>query len=256
VTDNSHTITRKSAADILTVSLRTLDRYVRRKSLTTMRRGRELYFDGKEITTMKAELEKAIKAHEKAWKRELPEDFIEIEKARQKEQACPEPNRRADLIPEAEVIEEKVREREDLKKHKPGKSWQSTAEPLDDLDIGFAKIRDELLRRSPEEGIYKVLFEKVDAEHKDTRKKLDMATFRLGTLEAQIKSMVPLIQYRKKNDEALALSERAASQQKDLKTLHQKLHAEMIVKRIYAAFLFFMTALIPLLLILRFVNSL
>lgn len=229
--DAPHTITRKSAADMLAVSARTLDRYVRKKSLTTLRRGRELYFDGKEVIKLKAELQNGMNKGERGLKVEKEahgNDFIEVKKAREKEQE--------ETHTHAEVVHQK-------------------AEPLDDLDIGFAKIRDELLRRSPEEGIYKVLFEKVDAEHKDTRKKLDMATFKLGSLEAQVKSMVPLIQYRKKNDEALQLAEQTGKQHKTLKILEKKLQGEIWIKRIYAGFLFIMTALIPLLLILRLVSG-
>lgn len=215
MTDSSHTILRKSAAEILDISLRTLDRYVRKNNLTAVRRGRELYFEGKEIMKLKAELKGNTKEASQN------SDFDEVEKARKKE--------------EAEAM---------------------AAEPLDELDVGFAKIRDELLRRSPEEGIFKALFEKNDQELKETRKKLDMATFRLGSLEAQLKSMVPLIEYRKKKEELLQLADRASIQQKDLKTLHDKLKSEILIRRIYAGFLFFMMGLLPLLLILRLVSGL
>ena len=106
-----------------------------------------------------------------------------------------------------------------------------------------------------EERIYKALFEEAEGEMKEIRVKLDHATYRVGSLETQIKTMVPLLEFQKQKKELLQLSDENKTQKKNLKEIEKSLQIERFAKKIYAAFLFFMVTLLPLLVILRFFSD-
>lgn len=228
---SSKLLDRDEAAQILNVSVRTIDRWIKKGSISYARKGRDLF-------VREDSLQKFLSSQEKKGKTQT--EFPQVEAAQRKEQ---EKNQ---VITEAVQIEHSGTEPlKETSIHTPD------AYQFRDLDRGFAEIKDRLLRRSPEESIYKGLYEKNEEELNVARGKLDIAHHRIGTLEAQVKSMVPLIEYRKQKEELLALAEENRFKQKDIQDLEKRVQIEQFVKKIYAGFLFIMMGILPLLIILR-----
>lgn len=229
--DQQYIVSRQFAAEILNVSIRTLDRYAKSDKITSMRRGRQLFFSEKELLDYKA-------------RQMAQEELEQVHKARRRRaeegrRRAREPLRRAQNVQNKDFVD--VEEAHILEQEGS----------YDDLDVGFADIKDSLLRRSPEESIYRSLFKKAELELKNLRQKLDVANYQVGKLGAQVASMVPLIEFKKQKHELLELSEENREKGNDIAQLEQQIKIEQWVKRIYAAFLFFMMGLMPLLVILR-----
>jgi hypothetical protein len=227
VNEQSHNVPRKFAAELLNVSLRTLDRYSKKSTISSLRRGRELFFNEQEILDFKAQIL-------------AKEQFEQIQKTRQ-QAPHKKPIRDFSSVEEAQVLEQ-----QSARKGEP--------ETYDDLDAGFADIRDSLLRRSPEESIFKALFHKAEEELKSLRQKLEAAHYQIGKLESEVQTMIPQIEYKKQKQELLSLSEENRFKQQDIAQLEKQVKVEQFVKKVYAVFLFFMMATMPLLLILRILS--
>ncbi len=223
-----YSVSRFDAAELLDVSLRTLDRYTKTDKISAARRGRSLYFDESELMSFKAEyvvknqmIQKKRKAKSKAKKQSKPA------------------SRQEDGF--ADVGRAQAREQEDI------------VADVDIIDPDFAVIRDELLRRSPEESIFKTLYKKAEVELDTLRKQLNTANYRVGQLEAQVKSMVPLLSFKKQKQKLLSLTEEKLKQEQQISALEQQINVERFAKKVYGVFLWFMSALIPLILVLRVV---
>jgi len=217
-------VNRPFAAEILNVSLRTLDRYAKRKVISSVRRGRELYFQEKDLLEFKAKLLarqewQEIQAHKKAKNDTIVDrptaagrggDFPGVARAQVREQG-----------------------------------WNGTEEALVMRDAG------NIVK---EESPFKKLYEKGEEELKMTRNKLQVANYRIGSLEAQVQSMVPMIEFKRQNHELLSLAENNREKQQGITILEQQVKIEQFVKKVYAVFLFFMMILVPVLIMLRFVG--
>lgn len=222
IDEHLYSVPRKYAAELLNVSLRTLDRHSKKNTIRSLRRGRELFFNEQEILDFKAQM--------------LAKEQFEM--IHRKKEAIPKKMTRefAD-VEQAQVVEQDSR--------------RGVADEYDDMDAGFANIRDSLLRRSPEESIFKALFQKAEEELSSLRQKLESAHYQIGKLEAEVKSMVPQLEYKKQKQEMLALAEENRFKQQDISTLEQQVKVEQFMKKVYAVFLFFMMATMPFLIILR-----
>jgi|CXWL01.1.fsa_nt_gi DNA-binding transcriptional MerR regulator len=211
VSGNSE-VNRPFAAEILNVSLRTLDRYAKRNMISSIRRGRELYFLEADLLDFKAKLLarqgfQEVKTQKKPRTESISSDFPEVTKAQAREQE-------QESTPDVMTVTEK---------------------------------------KTADESPYKELYEKTDGELKMTREQLQVANYRIGSLEGQMKSMVPLIEYKKQRQEMLSLAEDNSVKQKNLVHLEQQVTMERFVKKIYMAFLLAMMIIVPLLAILQFV---
>ena len=221
--DQPHTVNRRFAADILNVSLRTLDRYVKKNSISASRRGRELYFGEQELLDFKAKL--------------LAQAEFERMQANKLRREQPSKSEFADVA-QAQVIEQT---------HQPEEPHYSHEKH--DLNPLKKSVESE----GGENTIYKTLYEKTGQELHVTREKLQVANYHIGKLEAQVKSMVPQIEYKKQHQELLTLAQESRHKTEDISELEKQLKIEQVVKKIYAVFLFFMMALLPMLVILRLV---
>jgi hypothetical protein len=226
IDENLYSVPRKYAAELLNVSLRTLDRHSKKNTIRSLRRGRELFFNEQEILDFKAQtlakeqFEMIHRNKKEMVQRKQVRDFHEVEKA--------------------QVVEQEGRRGAD--------------EQYDDLDAGFASIRDSLLRRSPEESIFKALFQKAEEELGSLRHKLDAAHYQIGKLEAEVKSMVPQLEFKKQKQEMLALAEENRFKEQDISALEKQVRVEQFMKKVYAVFLFFVMATMPFLIILRWLG--
>jgi hypothetical protein len=231
--ETTHSVSRQFAAEILNVSVRTLDRYSKGDKISSMRRGRKLFFNEQELLDFKA-------------KQLAQEQLQEVHERRHSRHASPtkKPSRRAKPVSSRQSDFPEVEAAQVMEQNDPDEGY-------DDLEAGFAEIRDSMLRRSPEEGIFRSLFKKAELELKDLRQKLEGANYQVGRLEARLGSMVPQLEYKKQKEELLELAAENLEKIEDISALEQQVRLERWVKRLYAGFLFFMMALMPLLVILR-----
>ncbi len=205
---------RSEAAEILASSVRTIDRLIKKGAISGVRSGRDLFVVEESLLKFQAE-GKNRKGRPPKAPRSFAPDFAEVHHAQVVEQSMP-------------VEEEKA----------------SQQTPTESYPIGYHL----------EQGIYKKLFEDSESELKNARQKLEMAHYRVGSLEAQVKSMVPLVEFKKQKEVILTLVAENKTKKKDLQQLQKKLAMEQFVKKLYAGFLFLMMALVPLLLILRIIS--
>lgn len=231
---NTHTVSRQFAAEILNVSVRTLDRYTKSDKISSVRRGRQLYFEESELLDFKAK-QLAEEQLQEAHKRRHTQ-HVDTTKKKAQTSAKQASSRQPEFadVQAAQVLEQDYDEGD-----------------YDTLDAGFAEIRDAMLRRSPEEGIYRSLYKKAEAELKTVREKLELANYQIGRLESQVRSMVPQLEFKRQKEALLELAAENKEKTEELTSLEQQIRLERWVKRLYGGFLFFMMGLLPLLVILR-----
>lgn len=102
------------------------------------------------------------------------------------------------------------------------------------IKIDGVKNKEEVI----EDGtIYKHLFEETKKDLKEKQERLEAATYRVGQLESQVKTMVPLLDYNRKEKEVkeiqMALEQKAIEGQQAVEKMQKKLKAERIAKWIY-----------------------
>jgi len=103
-------------------------------------------------------------------------------------------------------------------------------------DFKVEQIKDSDSKKS-EERIYRDLYQELKKELKERQERLEAATYRVGQLESQVKNMVPLLDYNKKDREVqdtYNLMEQKARQNQELvEMMERKLRTEKIAKWIY-----------------------
>ena len=105
-------------------------------------------------------------------------------------------------------------------------------------DIKITKIKKESSeKQSIEQEIYKELYIEVKSELSKKQDRLEAATYRVGQLESQVKNMVPMLDYNKK-DKALqeaysAMDQRSKQNEEIIQKMEVKLRSERVAKWIY-----------------------
>ncbi|MFA6992683.1 MAG: helix-turn-helix domain-containing protein [Candidatus Gracilibacteria bacterium] len=92
--------------------------------------------------------------------------------------------------------------------------------------------------------IYKKLYLEIKDELREKQDRLDMANYRVGQLETQVKNSIPLLEYQKERDK----KEIEITEEKQ--RIMSRLNYEMISKRIFLTVLLIILALQPLWLLL------
>ncbi len=104
------------------------------------------------------------------------------------------------------------------------------------------------LAKKDHEEFYKILYEDTKIELRETYKQLQGTNYKLGKLEEQLKTAVPLLEYKNKNEE---LEEAEKNLEKRSKEIEGRLKEELLNKWIFAALLFGLLAFQPILWILK-----
>lgn len=105
---------------------------------------------------------------------------------------------------------------------------------------GF-EVRDIKLesvqRPEKEEEVYKGLYTEVKKELKEKQERLDAATYRVGQLEAQVKTMVPMLDYTRKEKELReaksAIEQKELEKLQEVRRMEHRLKTERVAKWIY-----------------------
>ena len=207
-------LSRKEAANRLKISVRTLDRHIRRGCFDIKRSNRsvwisepsfERYYQGQTVDE-----EGDLNAHS-------PDEII----------ATIEEN--IDNPTEVGAVFSKKQDHEPLTPHEH------------DYQLGPANI-------------YKNFYEELKDNYDEQVKRLEGAHYRVGQLEAQVKSMVPLIEFKKERKRLLLMDQQYKDKLKEtkyqVKKAHRLFESERLNKNVYVALVYGLLALQPVLWVL------
>lgn len=200
-------IDRKAASKLLKMSLRTIDRYVRQKRLSTRVVNGRVWLDRKEIEGLKFEKERAI-------------------------------------------IVDKV----DMST--PPMSIDNNVDNIVDTDVDNVDNGEliEIKRDDIEGKIYQKLYVELKEEVKEKQERLEIANYRVGQLEAQVRNSIPLLEYHRESYARKKQEKSFKNKIEELgsicKRLTVQLKFEKFNKRIFLIILLFILALQPLWLLL------
>lgn len=106
---------------------------------------------------------------------------------------------------------------------------------------------------------YKNLYEELKGDLREKQERLEIANYRVGQLEAQIKNSIPLLEYHRENyyrkQEEGKLNQKIKESEEIIQKLHQKTRHLKISKKIYIIILLIILALQPLWLLLVNFNN-
>lgn len=120
-------------------------------------------------------------------------------------------------------------------------------------DIKLESIKEPEAKGS-DNRIYKELLQETKKELKEKQERLEAATYRVGQLESQVKSMVPMLDYTKKDEELQeafhTMEQKAAQNQELIDHMERKLRSERIAKWIYLSLVGLLVIAEPILFIM------
>ncbi len=208
-TSETYNFDRKAASKLLRISIRTLDRYIKNRKLSTRLVGGRVWLDKRELMRFHEDRERPVTI-----------DRIEVSTSD------------VSIDDDVDNIDEGV--------STPGDRVQS-----------FSKKRE---RNSTENGVYKNLFNELKGELQEKQERLEIANYRVGQLEAQVKSSVPMLEYHAEKAEKRRTEYELKSEISNAKKILQKLKRtvdyERFNKRIFLIILLTILALQPLWLLL------
>jgi len=186
-------VDRDEASQILKVSTRTIDRYIRKFRFKTHK-------DGRRVLIKRVDVDKIIEEH--------IGQFMDI-KTSILDKSAPA-DRPAEKQPKAEST----------------------------TNIEVRDVKVESIRKSEnEEKVYQGLYHEAKNELKEKQDRLDAATYRVGQLESQVKTMVPMLDYTRKEKELkearTAIELKELEKIEEIRRMEHKLKTERIAKWIY-----------------------
>lgn len=290
VDKQAHLIDRKAAAQILSISQRTLDRYIKQKRVYSRKSNGRVWLDKEDILRFKKKRSSEILEDVNQMNRrhkDLNSDeksgIINIDTSRQAVSTSVS----SLSIPDSE-IEEKIDVLSDLvqqvlhndKTQKSGVTSVTTVPQNSDQTInstttqsashttsqsGAYQVQDSYgntflytpLQYAPQqhvptpydqgagqlnqyysEGIYQKLYEELKAEHKVNQKRIEAANYKVGQLEAQLETMIPLLDYKKQQAKYKKLESGLRTEVKkrelQLKKARRMLNSEKLNKWVFA----------------------
>ncbi|MFA4815262.1 MAG: helix-turn-helix domain-containing protein [Candidatus Gracilibacteria bacterium] len=210
------TITRKQAADLLDVSTRTIDRYIRNKKLSARKKGGNILLSEEELSNLKVSLFQNMHG------------------------ASPDVPGRA----HRHVDGVAARENQAIFDAETGEIEETIEKPIP-VESGA------LTQRSEREKVFEELYDLSRREVREYHNKLEAANYRLGQIETQMKHSVPLLEYHEKEElireQANLIDGKLKRQEESVNMMGQELKGERLNKNIYIGLLFGLLALQPLL---------
>lgn len=112
----------------------------------------------------------------------------------------------------------------------------------------------KIVKTSDTSHLYKDLYEKTKEELQEKQERLEIANYRVGQLEAQLKNSIPLLEYHRESSdrrlEKAKMLEKISSDEKTIKFLSQKIKFEESHKKILFGIILTVLSLQPLWLLL------
>lgn len=202
-----YNVDRKAASRLLKISVRTVDRYIKKKVLTAQNIGGRVWLNKDEVETLNT--------------RHVFPQAVSTES-----------DTNIDTSTSVMTIDTT---HDNYEKNQPELSTQGVAKTVKSADL------------SP---LYQNLYNEVKEELKEKQERLEIANYRVGQLEAQIKNSVPLLEYHReaaeKKLEKARLIEKLENTEKQILSYVRQLQLEKYNKKIFLAILLILMALQPL----------
>lgn len=208
------TLSRKEAADLLEVSTRTIDRYIRGKKLTARKRGGNILLNEEEVSNFKVARFQSVHG------------------------ASPQgPGRVHRHINNAGAGAQTI--------------VDADTGQIEEVQQEQAPATQAVAHVGEREKIFEELYDLSRREIREYHNKLEAANYRLGQLETQLKHSVPLLDYQEQSDKIReqedVLQSKLKRQSEALDLLEQEAKGERLNKNVYIGLLFGLLALQPLL---------
>jgi len=203
----SYNIDRKAASRLLKVSIRTLDRYIKSKKLSSKAIDGRIWLNRKELRGFGAVRKRG------------------------------DSSRQEDLSMSPKSIENSV---------------DKTAK-IEMIDVD-KPINNIEIKKNLDQEVYEKLFLQLKEELKEKQERLELANYRVGQLEAQVRNSIPILEYKsetykqkKKTDD---LTEKLIESTDIIKSATSSIRYERFLKKIYITILIIILSLQPLWLLL------
>jgi len=201
-----YNVDRRAASKLLKVSVRTVDRYIKKKVLTAQNVGGRVWLSKDEVN--------GLIGHKNY---ETSDTEVDMS-----------------ILGESIDIVDDIRE--------PEIQRLSTSETR------------KIVKTSDSSYLFKDLYEKTKEELQEKQERLEIANYRVGQLEAQLKNSIPLLEYHRESSEKrlekAKMLEKISSDEKSIKFLSQRIRFEESHKKILFGILLILLALQPLWLLL------
>lgn len=238
---------KKFIAHFLKVSNRTLDRYIHKYNLAEYLQNNHKKLDLSEIIfklntgnpeQIKTSLDKL---------RQIETEYVKVNSINT---LYEEKKTGSDKLRQVETSSDRAHKKRQPKGEKTGSDNLRQVETMTTLSLQELSNLSEYKKESE---IYKKLYTEASQELQQKQERLEGATYRVGQLEAQLKNMVPLLEYRQKEEKMIQLKEdyeknTAQFQKKELQ-LKKVLRESKILKNIYIALLLITLIFMPIFLI-------
>ena len=203
-----YTLDRKTVADMLNISTRTLDRYVAKKTFSTKRIKGKVFFHAKEI-----------------------EDFLQEQNTES-----------IDISRHSQA--KRLRQVQDgFSEHVSQNNYQNSMSNSASKEVSKHIVPQEQLELQMERDMYKKLYEKTQELHVSQLEKLQQASYRVGELEQKLQSSVPLLAAQNQKQEVEAQLHTKEQKIQRLQTEQSQLQYEAKTANFFKVFYFATTLL-------------
>jgi len=206
---STYNLDRKTASRLLKVSIRTLDRYVKSKKLSSRTENGHIWLNKEEVRQFKGGHVSTV--------------------------IVDNPNMSTSRMSIDMTMDTPI-------------------DSVDKVEVIEAKDKQNLPREENE--IYKKLYFDVKEELNIKQERLEIANYRVGQLEAQLRSSMPMLEFHRdkyqSEKEKQELKEEVTKKEKEIKEVYSSVKIEKFNKRILLIILLFTLALQPLWLILYY----
>jgi len=215
-----YNVDRKAASKLLKVSVRTVDRYIKKKVLSAQSVGGRIWLNKEDVVKLGAG------------------SFTGAQSSYESESIQP-------VFYETPTIDTNV--------------YQST--PVTSIDIlgdNFQRKDEDVstsetvknVKGSSGSQFYEKLYEEAHEELKEKQERLEIANYRVGQLEAQLKNSIPLLEYHRESSEKklekARMIEKLEHADLTIKAVSQKLKIEKYNKKVVFTVLLIILALQPI----------
>jgi len=206
---STYSLDRKTASRLLKVSMRTLDRYIKAKKLSSRVENGHIWLSKEEIRKFKGGQVSTVRV-------------------------------------------------DNLNMSTPKVSIDMTMDtPIDSVDrVEVIEAKNKQNPQREENDIYKKLYFDVKEELNIKQERLEIANYRVGQLEAQLRSSIPMLEFHRDKyqieKEKEELKDKVVEKEKEIKEVFSKVKIERFNKRILLIILLFTLALQPLWLFLYY----
>lgn len=213
------TLSRSDAADLLAVSTRTIDRYIRGKRLSARKKAGNILLSEEEVNNLKVTLFQNMHG------------------------ASPEMEGRA----HRHIDSVAARQSSTIFDAETGTVEESEAAE----EVAVMQAPKAVAVKSERENVFEELYDLSRREVREYHNKLEAANYRLGQLEVQVKHSVPLLDYQEKEQAIRQQDEiiqsKVRRQDETIQIMEHEVKSERLNKNIYIGLLFGLLALQPVL---------